>query len=187
MYVAFITSGGLKPFLGYLKELEKKNIKGRILTTDYLMFSDPKALNTLDSLKNLEVRMYRTEETGVGFHTKGYLFHHDNGDLRILVGSSNLTQNAISRNHEWNTMLVSKSEGKYAQDIESEFNDIWNSSVSYSECKDEYEKEYKEKTHDRELLKKLTTTLDLSTSKVVEPNQMQAEFSYNIEHLVSSG
>ena len=84
-------------------------------------------------------------------------------------------------------MLVSKSEGKYAQDIESEFNDIWNSSVSYSECKDEYEKEYKEKTHDRELLKKLTTTLDLSTSKVVEPNQMQAEFSYNIEHLVSSG
>lgn len=187
MSVAFITSGGLKPFLGYLKELEKKNIKGRILTTDYLMFSDPKALNTLDSLKNLEVRMYRTEETGVGFHTKGYLFHHDNGDLRILVGSSNLTQNAISRNHEWNTMLVSKSEGKYAQDIESEFNEIWNSSVSYSECKDEYEKEYKEKTHDRELLKKLTTTLDLSTSKVVEPNQMQAEFSYNIEHLVSSG
>ena len=29
-------------------------------------------------------------ENNLGFHTKGYMFHN-NGDLRIIVGSSNLT------------------------------------------------------------------------------------------------
>ena len=187
MSVAFITSGGLVPFLGYLKEMERKHIKGRILTTDYLLFSDPRALDLLNSLSNLEVRMYRTQSSGVGFHTKGYLFHHDNGDLKILVGSSNLTQNAMSKNYEWNTMLASRSDAQYARDMETEFNDIWSSSVCYSDCRDEYRREYSAKSSDRALLKKLASTLDLSVSKVVEPNAMQRLFSENVYGLVRSG
>ena len=42
--VAFITESGLTPLKQILKELEDKNIKGQILTTDYLTFSEPKAL-----------------------------------------------------------------------------------------------------------------------------------------------
>ena len=42
--VAFITMGGIAPLLGTLKDLERQGTKGRILTTDYLMFSDPRAL-----------------------------------------------------------------------------------------------------------------------------------------------
>ena len=34
--VAFITMSGITPLLQTLKELEKKNIKGEILTTNYL-------------------------------------------------------------------------------------------------------------------------------------------------------
>ena len=34
--VAFITRGGITPLLQTLKELEKRGIPGRILTTDYL-------------------------------------------------------------------------------------------------------------------------------------------------------
>lgn len=34
--VAFITMSGVTPLLSALKELEKKNIKGEILTTNYL-------------------------------------------------------------------------------------------------------------------------------------------------------
>ena len=48
--VAFITRGGITPLLQTLKELEHKGIKGRILTTDYLCFSDPSALDTLAGL-----------------------------------------------------------------------------------------------------------------------------------------
>ena len=37
--VAFITMGGITPLLQTLKELEKRDVKGEILTTNYLNFS----------------------------------------------------------------------------------------------------------------------------------------------------
>ncbi len=186
MSVAFITSGGIAPFLGFLKELENRGVPGRILTTDYLMFSDPAALDKLNSLSNLDVRMYRTGASGVGFHTKGYMFHN-NGDLRILIGSSNLTQAAISRNHEWNTMMVAREEGQFAKDVETEFEAIWNSSVSYSDCRDEYRRTFIEKEAERRQLRKLCVTLDMNVSNIVEPNGMQREFCCNVEKLVRDG
>lgn len=185
MSVAFITSGGLVPFLGYLSELDKNGRRGKILTTDYLMFSDPAALDKISSLKNIELKMFKTQSAGVGFHTKGYLFHNNDGSLRILVGSSNLTQNAISRNHEWNTLLVSKSEGKYAQEIVSEFDSIWNSpfSVNYSDYREEYSQGYKDKSRERETLKNITSV----STKIIVPNSMQQEFCLKIEKLVEDG
>ncbi|BDR70306.1 hypothetical protein K144313037_17180 [Clostridium tetani] len=45
--VAFITNSGILPLLETLKVLNKRGIKGKILTTDYLNFSEPKALKRL--------------------------------------------------------------------------------------------------------------------------------------------
>ena len=56
--VAFITRGGITPLLQTLQELERRGVPGRILTTDYLSFSDPVALDTIASLSNIELRMY---------------------------------------------------------------------------------------------------------------------------------
>ena len=184
--VAFITMGGIAPLLGTLKDLEKKGVKGRILTTDYLMFSDPLALDKLNSLNNLDVRIFKTGENDVGFHTKGYMFHN-NGDLRIIVGSSNLTQNAITKNHEWNTRMVSTSDGQFALDIEEEFNNLWDTSVCYSEYRDEYSAIYKNSKREREELGKLTRTLDLSYAQVLQPNSMQEQFILNIEEIIHKG
>lgn len=184
--VAFITMGGIAPLLGTLKDLEKKGVKGRILTTDYLMFSDPVALDKLNSLNNLDVRIFKTGENDVGFHTKGYMFHN-NGDLRIIVGSSNLTQNAITKNHEWNTRMVSTSDGQFALDIEEEFNNLWDTSVCYSEYRDEYFAIYKNSKREREELGKLTRTLDLSYAQVLQPNSMQEQFILNIEEIIHKG
>ncbi|MBO4783841.1 MAG: DEAD/DEAH box helicase [Lachnospiraceae bacterium] len=184
--VAFITEGGVEPFLQTLKELETKKIRGRILTTDYLLFSEPKALDRLSALNNLDIRVFKTGENKVGFHTKGYMFH--NGDnLRIIVGSSNLTQNAISKTHEWNTRLVSSLDGAYAKDIESEFKDLWESSVCYKEYRDEYSTLYENSKKSREDFSRLTHILDLGYSQVLQPNAMQEKFSLNIEKIIRSG
>ena len=48
--VAFITKSGITPLLQTLKDLEQKNIPGKILTTNYLMFSEPEALEKLAGL-----------------------------------------------------------------------------------------------------------------------------------------
>ena len=108
--VAFITRGGITPLLQTLKELEHKGIKGRILTTDYLCFSDPSALDTLAGLSNVQLRMYQTERAGSGFHTKGYIFQ-SNEIYKILIGSSNMTNTALTTNREWNTKIVSTKSG----------------------------------------------------------------------------
>ena len=184
--VAFITMGGIAPLLGTLKDLENQGVHGRILTTDYLMFSDPRALDKLASLNNLDVRVFKTGENNVGFHTKGYMFH--NGDnLRIIVGSSNLTQDAITKNHEWNTRLVSSMDGAIAKDIEAEFNDLWNSSVCYEEYREEYSDLYESSRKERDEITRLTRTLDLGYSQVLQPNSMQELFSINIEEIIRAG
>ena len=184
--VAFITMGGIAPLLGTLKDLERKGTKGRVLTTDYLMFSDPKALDKLNSLSNLEIKVFKTADSNTGFHTKGYMFHN-NGNLRIIVGSSNLTQSALSTNHEWNTRIVSTSEGQYAKDIEGEFNNLWESSVCYEDYRDEYTALFQQTRVEREELNKLTRTLDLGYSRVLIPNKMQEEFTCNIKQIIQSG
>ena len=58
--VAFITLGGVTPLLQTLKELEKREIPGEILTSNYLDFSEPQALEKLNSLKNIRIKMYDT-------------------------------------------------------------------------------------------------------------------------------
>ena len=55
--VAFITMNGITPLLQTLKELEKRNIKGEILTTNYLNFSEPKALKKLNELSNITLKI----------------------------------------------------------------------------------------------------------------------------------
>ena len=59
--VAFITMSGITPLLQTLKELEKRGIPGEILTTNYLDFSEPRALLKLNELNNITLKMYDVE------------------------------------------------------------------------------------------------------------------------------
>ena len=52
---AFITLSGITPLLEEFRYLQKNNIKVKILTTDYLYFTEPKALRKLNEFENLEV------------------------------------------------------------------------------------------------------------------------------------
>ena len=91
--VAFITMNGITPLLQTLKELEKRNIKGEILTTNYLNFSEPKALKKLNEISNITLKMYDVEVANEGFHTKGYIFRKEE-IYHIIIGSSNITSAA---------------------------------------------------------------------------------------------
>ena len=99
---------------------------GKILTTDYQNFSEPRALRKLAELNNITLKMYRTKDAGEDFHTKGYIFKNEEF-YRMIVGSSNLTLNALTKNREWNTKVVSTERGEYAADLITEFTELWNS------------------------------------------------------------
>ena len=184
--VAFITMSGITPLLQTLKELEKRGIKGQILTTDYLNFSEPKALKKLNELKNITIKMYATEEAGEGFHTKGYIFKKEE-IYKIIVGSSNMTLSALTKNHEWNTKIVSTEEGEYAGEILSEFQELWNSeyALSYEDFIENYTINYNIIKKQREIAKasKITSIEQYQ----LQPNSMQLGFISNLQKIRKSG
>ena len=108
--VAFITSSGVTPLLQTLKYLEKNGIKGKILTTDYLNFSEPKALKKLLEFSNIHIKMFSKDS----FHTKGYIFKHSD-HYKLIIGSSNLTQTALTKNKEWNLKVSSLEHGSLTE------------------------------------------------------------------------
>ena len=184
--VAFITMSGITPLLQIFKELEEKNIPGKILTTDYLTFSDPKALEKLHSLKNIQLKMFcSTPEVG-GFHTKGYIFR-DKEIYRIIIGSSNMTINAITKNKEWNTKIISTENGEFAKNILDEFDSLWKgeNSLEYDQFIDEYSIKYKSIKKQREIAKNQKIT-SIEQYKL-EPNKMQVAFINNLKKMQLEG
>lgn len=184
--VAFITLGGITPLLQTLKELEKKNIQGEILTTNYLNFSEPKALEKLNGLSNITLKMYDVQEAGEGFHTKGYIFKTDEV-YRIIIGSSNITSAALTRNQEWNTKLVSTEQGEMAKEIVAEFNRLWNSeyALEFNEFYENYKEQYKIIKHQRDIARKDQV---VSIEKYrLKPNSMQVGFITNLKKILEAG
>ncbi|MCD2492971.1 DEAD/DEAH box helicase [Lacrimispora sp. NSJ-141] len=181
--VAFITLGGLTPLLQIFKELNLKGIKGKILTTDYLAFNDPAALDKLNSLPNIELKMFCSNEDKDGFHTKGYIFKKEE-IYRIIVGSANMTAGALKINREWNTKLVGYESGEVIGDILREFHLLWNDQhcLDYEDFIESYRTRY-------ELIKKQkkiaidTTPVSLEQYKL-QPNAMQVAFVKNIKELI---
>lgn len=180
--VAFITKSGITPLLQTLKELEHKNIPGKILTTDYLMFSDPAALSKLASLKNIELRMYRTNSETGGFHTKGYIFRKEE-IYRIIIGSSNMTLDAITKNREWNTKIISTGNGEIAQQILKEFEELWNdeNTKQFDDFIEEYTTKYKIVKQQRQAAKREQVVY--FESYTLKPNKMQVAFIENVKRL----
>ena len=179
---AFITMGGITPLLEEFRYLEENNIKGKILTTDYLNFTEPKALKKLQSFKNIEVKLYLQEKEG--FHTKGYLFKKDN-IYRGIVGSSNLTMNALSVNKEWNVEFTSLTEGEMLSDLKSEFNSLWDDAENLDDVLPEYEKIYNDSRKFSDL-KKITQSIK-ETNVTLTPNYMQEQFLDNVRNLIKQG
>ena len=184
--VAFITMGGITPLLQTLKELEKRGVKGEILTTNYLNFSEPRALEKLNNLSNITLKMYDVEASGDGFHTKGYIFRKDE-IYRIIIGSSNMTKTALTSNREWNTRVVSTEKGEIAQQVVEEFNELWNSeyALDYDEFYEIYKERYKIIKKQREIAR--SEELPSIEKYRLQPNSMQVGFIVNLKKIIEAG
>ena len=186
--VAFITKSGITPLLQTLKELEQKGIPGKILTTDYLTFSEPEALEKLASLSNIELRMFRTDDETGGFHTKGYIFRKEE-IYRIIIGSSNMTLSAVTKNREWNTKLVSTKDGEFTQEVLGEFEQLWADphTLSYSDFIEQYRTDFLRGKMIREQRRQALQeeVIELDRCRLV-PNKMQVTFVQNVMELRSN-
>lgn len=95
--VAFISSAAIAQLKQHLYDFGGS---GRIVTSDFLAFNQPQAFAELLRLRDqagIDVRRHAAK----GFHPKGYIFESGRS-VTAMIGSANLTSQALSQNHEWN-------------------------------------------------------------------------------------
>ncbi|MBD8034180.1 DUF3427 domain-containing protein [Solibacillus merdavium] len=182
--VAFITEGGLATIKTMLYDLEKKGIKGRILTSTFLSFNQPKMFKELLKLTNVEVRVTDVK----GFHSKGYIFEH-NQHYSLIVGSSNLTDSALKANFEWNVYLTSLENGEVINHFNNQFEQQWNSAIPLSEeWIAHYQINYEKPEFNNKVASPpLYVTNPLRESLKIQPNKMQTAALEQLELLRQSG
>ena len=127
--VAFVTNSGIACLADALMELQNRNIKGKILASQYQNFTEPRALRRLLKFPNIEVKIITAD---YNFHAKGYLFHRKSDTERnqednynMIIGSSNLTQTALTVNREWNVQLSSMKNGALIKQMQQELEQAW--------------------------------------------------------------
>ncbi|RGO06102.1 MULTISPECIES: DEAD/DEAH box helicase [Megamonas] len=174
--IAFITQSGLICLKECLKLLQEKNITGDILTTDYLYFNQPKALQELQQYPNLNIRIYTKEN----FHIKGYIFEQ-NDYYTLIVGSNNLTQTALKANKEWSLKINSLANGALINNTLSQFQQMWQEAMPLTNI---WLKQYATKYHSLQKLKRQFATAqeNISTNDIT-PNKMQQEALKALEKL----
>jgi superfamily II DNA or RNA helicase len=179
--VAFINFSGLQLLLDPLKEAEAKGIKGKIITSTYLNFTDAKALEKIKEFSNVDLKVFVTDRE-IGFHTKAYIFEYKDR-YKVIIGSSNITQSALKSNIEWNVEIITKEKGRFIQDVLKEYDYLWNMS---EDADQDFITRYEEFLKSFKNTKK-THQLIYENKQYIVANRMQKRAMENLERLRSFG
>ena len=180
--VSFIRISGAQLLVDILKELDKQDIKGQILTSTYMNVTQPDALEMLSSFKNIKLKIY-TPNFENGFHAKGYLFlnpeNNDKEKWTIIVGSSNISGAAFKKNVEWNILnheplLENNEPSDFSKSILEEFDKLWQSPFS-KDFSDEFLISYRDYLAKTKKNQKSNKEIFSFQEDIVTPNPMQAE------------
>lgn len=178
--VAFISAGGLALLKQALIDFDGV---GQIITSNYLGFNSPNAFRELLALRNLGIDVRR--HTDGAFHPKGYIFQTPEAITGIL-GSSNLTETALSANNEWNIRVTASAES----DLAEQFSNLLDSEIAKtveltSDWVTEYEQGWEPPRYPS--APKTRTKHAISPEQEIVPNAMQTEALAAIGTLRESG
>ncbi len=160
--VSFVQSSGLDVIEERLFEAIANQAAVRILVSDYLFISDPKALRTLlgwcelvaeeSSSPRLSVKMIemaKLPSSPASFHPKAWRIVEEYRDF-ISVGSSNLSKPALLTGVEWNLLSTTNTQESSHAQFSEQFDLLWDVASpltpelvsSYEQTAEKYRREH---------------------------------------------
>ena len=124
LIISFIKYSGYRLIRDALIDFTKTK-KLRVITTSYMGASDFKAIDELSKLPNTEVKIsYDVKHTRL--HAKSYYFERETGFSTAYIGSSNISNPALTSGLEWNLKISEYTSEDAINTLKRAFETYWN-------------------------------------------------------------
>lgn len=186
-FVAFVNQEGVISLLDQLIAAQKRGVKGQILVSSYLDFTEPAALARLIEFPNLDVRI----NTNDSMHGKGYFFY-ESEDAHLIVGSSNWTASALSSHLELNVLVNTEISSDFSQEVIETFDQYFAAATPVTKSfLENYKSRDIQYTPSREAigpdLELVRMELESESDDQITPNKMQSEALRQLTKLRAEG
>lgn len=124
LLVSFIKRTGINLIYNQLKSFTENGRRLRIITTTYMGATDFQAVKQLASLENTEIKISYNSSID-RLHAKSYLFLRNTGFHTAYIGSSNLSEAALTEGLEWNVKVTQAELPDIIKEVRHTFESYW--------------------------------------------------------------
>lgn len=124
LLVSFIKRTGINLIFNQLKDFTDSGKRLRIITTTYMGATDFMAVKKLAALANTEIKISYNSSID-RLHAKSYLFLRNTGFHTAYIGSSNLSEAALTEGLEWNVKVTQAELPNIIKEVRHTFESYW--------------------------------------------------------------
>ena len=124
LLVSFIKRTGINLIFNQLKGFTDSGKRLRIITTTYIGATDFMAVKKLAALANTEIKISYNSSID-RLHAKSYLFLRNTGFHTAYIGSSNLSEAALTEGLEWNVKVTQAELPNIIKEVRHTFESYW--------------------------------------------------------------
>jgi superfamily II DNA or RNA helicase/HKD family nuclease len=124
--VSFIKLSGLRLLEKQLIKLRDRGVPVRVITTTYMGATEKKAIDRLVNELGARVRIDLKPDSN-RLHAKAWLFIRKTGYSTAVIGSSNMSQSALTYGSEWNVRLSQTKDPGLLEKFKASFETYWES------------------------------------------------------------